>query len=592
VPKKKVCKRFSHPSFSYIVSTNDTSSPNPSSAKPVSVGPPAKWKIWLGALALLLPWCLLLFQLSFTWETNEQYAHGYLVPLLSLFLLLKIYPKDNEIESPDHRTVLQGKLWLILGIPLLFAFVPTWVVRGANSDWRLINFALFGIVLLLTVVHWYDEGGWRRIKHLLFPLLFFLVAIPWPLKRDLELTQWLQERVSSIIVDILLLMEHEARLEGTVIDVGVFGKIGVDQACSGINGLQASFVVTLFLGAYYRFGWINRIVLALAGTLVALAFNLGRAFSLSFLKVKGKGHYLDDPVFSLAGWSAPSVHDLAGWIETTLIFITILLLARMAKGGLFLSTLADEPNRWLNLRSAPNPIFSVLSITLVAGSAFFAEAHYRSTEAKLTELPSLQMDLSGTNIITSTQDISRQVAAQLHYEEANSLQWQDRFRAIFNNYGQQMINPNDEYWQAFKARWDSGGACTAVLSTHSPESCLPLTGLTQISPAIGEDPLLIPVTVDGQDVLFEAYEFIRNYRKLFVFRCFWPKKLTPGQANTFPSGGYSFEGRIRSALDGRRNVGGTMLALAIANVDSPQTAINKLQALANQRLSFGNMEAE
>ena len=145
------------------------------------------------------------------------------------------------------------------------------------------------------------------------PLLFFLVAIPWPLKRDLELTQWLQERVSSIIVDILLLMEHEARLEGTVIDVGVFGKIGVDQACSGINGLQASLVVTLFLGAYYRFGWIHRIVLALAGTLVALAFNLGRAFSLSFLKVKGKGHYLDDPPFHLlVGLPPPCMIWLAG----------------------------------------------------------------------------------------------------------------------------------------------------------------------------------------------------------------------------------------------------------------------------------------
>ena len=89
------------------------------------------------------------------------------------------------------------------------------------------------------------------------PSPFLLVAIPWPLKRDLELTQWLQERVSSIIVDILLLMEHEARLEGTVIDVGVFGKIGVDQACSGINGLQASLVVTLFLGAYYRI-WLGQ----------------------------------------------------------------------------------------------------------------------------------------------------------------------------------------------------------------------------------------------------------------------------------------------------------------------------------------------
>ena len=77
----------------------------------------------------------------------------------------------------------------------------------------------------------------------------------------------------------------------------------------------------------------------------------------------------------------------------------------MAKGGLFLSTLANEPNRWLNLRSAPNPIFSALSIILVGGSAFFAEAHYRSTEAKLTELPSLQINLSDTNHLNCTQDI-------------------------------------------------------------------------------------------------------------------------------------------------------------------------------------------
>ena len=198
------------------------------------------WKVWLGGLALLLPWSFLLFQLSFSWETNEQYAHGYLVPVLCLFLLLKIYPKEDEGASSNKRSFLQGKLCFIIGIPLILAFVSVWLVRGANSDWRLINFALFIIVLLLTLVHWFDDGGWYRIKHLLFPLLYFLVAIPWPLKYDLDLTHWLQGKVSSIIVDILLLMEHKAKLEGTVIDVGVFGKIGVDQACSGINGLQAS----------------------------------------------------------------------------------------------------------------------------------------------------------------------------------------------------------------------------------------------------------------------------------------------------------------------------------------------------------------
>ena len=132
----------------------------------------------------------------------------------------------------------------------------------------------------------------------LFPFLFFLVAIPWPLKTDLQLTQWLQSKVSSIIVDILLLMEHQARLEGTVIGVGTFGKIGVDQACSGINGIQSSLVVTLFLGAYYSFGWLNRLFLILSGMLLALVLNLCRAFSLSFIKVKGKGHLLDESLFS------------------------------------------------------------------------------------------------------------------------------------------------------------------------------------------------------------------------------------------------------------------------------------------------------
>ena len=94
------------------------------------------------------------------------------------------------------------------------------------------------------------------------------------------------------------------------------------------------------------------------------------------------------------------------------------------------------------------------------------------------------------------------------------------------------------------------------------------------------------------EILFEAYEFSKYQSTLFVFRCFWPHKLQPNEPNLFPRGGYNFEGRIQSAIEGRRNVGGTMIALALANVDSPQTAINKLQALANQRLRFGEKEVQ
>jgi hypothetical protein len=202
-------------------------------------------------------------------------------------------------------------------------------------------------------------------------------------------------------------------------------------------------------------------------------------------------------------------------------------------------------------------------------------------------LPKILVSLDNEELFTQKQEIPRQVTAQLHYEKAKSIQWQDRFRTIPHPYGlDPLINPNDQYWQAFEATWNSGGACTAVLSTHSPDSCIPLTGLIQINPSPGDTPETIKIRVANREIFFETYEFSKNSRKLFVFRCFWPKKILPAQPNLFPRGGYSFDGRINSALEGSRNVGGTMIAIALANVDSPQTALVKFQNLAKRHLNL------
>ena len=138
-------------------------------------------------------------------------------------------------------------------------------------------------------------------------------------------------------------MEHEARLEGTVIDVGVFGKIGVDQACSGINGLQASLVVTPFPRSILSL-WLD------PSDRTRRCRHLGRSrlqpwasLLLSFLKVKERGII----------WMTPSFHSPAGlpppctiWLvgsRPSLSLLRFYLLTRMAKGGLFLSTLANGP---------------------------------------------------------------------------------------------------------------------------------------------------------------------------------------------------------------------------------------------------------
>ena len=544
-----------------------------------------KIRAGLGIFSLMSLWSLLLYQLATVWQINDQYAHGFIVPFLCLFLIIKVQPEDAKLNKFLHTQ--KNLLCYLIGIPLLLSLLPLWLIREANSDWRLINLVLYGSVLLLSLVCFsFIQNKDYSLKKFLFPLLFFIVAIPWPLATDLKLTQWLQEKVSTMIVDCLLLLEHEAILEGTVIDIGVFGKVGVDQACSGINGLQASLVVSLFLGAYYSFSLIHRFLLVLGGLLIALFFNLARAFCLSFVKVKGKGHYIDNSLLSVGDFSIPNLHDLVGFIETSLIFIFILLLARLSKGGLFLTTLGTSKSNWGNLYVCPPLPFSVMAIFFVISTVVGTELHFTSKEKNMLSQPKLQLALDNSEILIKENLISRQIDAQLHYEEATSYQCQDRFRAIYNPYGFYDINHNDEYWQAFVAHWDLGGACAAVLSTHSPASCLPLTGLTQISPPVGDDPILLPLEVNNRKILFEIYEFYKNQSKLFVFRCFWPHKLEPSEPNLFPSGGYNFEGRIQSAIEGRRNVGGTMIALALANVNSSQIAVSKSQAFAKLHLKL------
>lgn len=537
-----------------------------------------------GSLALLGTWSLLVLQLQLTWNLNPQYAHGFLVPLLCLYLALKA-PRPDPTESTDTP---KGKTAALGLASFAFLFLlPLWVIGEANSDWRLLNLALFACVAAITFALAYAHGGVQQVKLLAFPVLFFLVAIPWPLKQDLQLTQWLQGRVSALIVDALLLLDEEVVLRGNVIDAGVFGQIGVDEACSGIQGLQASIVISLFLGVYYRLGVAHRITFCLLGVIVALALNLVRAFTLALLKVKGRGDLLHDPL-PLFGMELPTLHDLAGWIESGAILITLLILGRLARASIHRSTSSDEIYSWSNLRISPPLGFGASATLWLIAIPIFSHFHFSSHESDLAPLPSLAINFEDRHLITRSKHISSLVEAQLHYQEASSTEWQHRARATVLPNGSLTINHGAEYWQGFLCSWESGGACTAILATHSPEACLPLSGLVQVSPPPGGEATVVSIPLGSHKIPFEAYEFAQGPQTLHVFRCFWPNKLDVASGATpgFPKSGYDFSGRVKAAMDGRRNVGGAMLALCIANISSREAAIAKLHREVKERLSF------
>ena len=84
---------------------------------------------------------------------------------------------------------------------------------------------------------------------------------------------------TAITIQILNVIGTLAVQHGNVIELST-GPVGIDDACTGVRSLQATFMVALFLGAFYRLTPLRRILLVVAGLLLAFVCNIGRTFLL------------------------------------------------------------------------------------------------------------------------------------------------------------------------------------------------------------------------------------------------------------------------------------------------------------------------
>ncbi len=90
-------------------------------------------------------------------------------------------------------------------------------------------------------------------------------------------------RIDALInVEILTAIGVPAVQLGNVIEVGS-GFVGIDEACTGIRSLQATFMVSLFLGEFYGFPFLRRVILVIAGAALAFFCNLVRTFLLVYV---------------------------------------------------------------------------------------------------------------------------------------------------------------------------------------------------------------------------------------------------------------------------------------------------------------------
>jgi len=582
---------------------------------------PLTFALWRRAVPLVLfaaLWLDLIRQLSYMWESNEQYAFGWFVPVLAIGLVLSKWssrPAPEPAQPPRSFLITIGILALL--------FLPARVVHEVNQDWAMFSWLITLTIVGLTLYAVFLIGGWPWVKHFGFAICFILVAVRWPYRIENSLTYRLMSLVTTVTVEALGVLGVPAVQHGHLIEVST-GTVGVDEACSGIRSVQSSIMAALLMGELYRLRLWARAALLAFGLLFAFLFNVARTM---FLTWQADAHGVD----AIDKW-----HDPAGISITVACFLSLWAIAVLvakrwstkapeisptsgppapptsdlrpppsiasAKEGLTsdaapsfpsvesakpqlsafnsqLSTLppptsvsspSDVPRPEPPSDLCPPPSIASAKEGLTSGrwrryaialgcwcllAIAATEAWYRSHEVNLA--PNTAWWASFPTNSPSAREIpmSKLARSKLKYDQASTWAWEE---------------PDGSKWAAYCFRWNAGVASSRMAARdHRPEYCLGGSGYNcQADLGISYFP------AQGLELPFRNYVFERGGVVLYVFHCLWEE----GALEQRGFGTSKYLDRLRAVQLGKRYLGQQTLEIVVsgyANMEEAERAVRR-----------------
>lgn len=471
-------------------------------------------------------WCILVAQLSQYWAIDPEYSFGWFVPILCAYLFLTRWRSRPPPEVSSSRAA--RCIFWIAGLALL----PTWVVAQPNPDWRLISWLIAFEIVALSLCAIYLVGGRSWLRHFAFSICLILTAVPWLSTVEWIVVQGLTQAATELTVAALNLFQIPAVQHGNLIEVRT-GLLGIDEACSGIRSLQATFMVSLFLGELYRTSALRRSVLVLCGALIAFLCNAGRALLLAAVGAK-------EGIDSIANW-----HDPLGYAILTVCFLLIWGMARLI--AVPLPRLV--PTAAIALTRSPHRLIFGLGVWILF-TVIGTEIWYRRHEAPEKRPWSVVWPVHKKDFVDIP--ISKVEADLLSFNEGRGVEW---------------TNGDGSHWIAYFFKWAEGPSRSQILARgHRPEVCLPAAGYK-----FGEDHGMITIQAQGLSIPFHALSFEDGGNKLYVFFCLWEEGLKSSE-RPWIGEEWTRLARLRSVLLGQRNLAQQTLEIVVSGYDTPEKA--------------------
>lgn len=267
-----------------------------------TIGSATAGKFLLMGLALGWLYFDVLRRLIRDWYIDDNYSHGFLVPLIAGYAIWQHRKKFEEAEILP-RPVIGGALMIVSVIMLWMGTV------GAELFVTRISLLL----ALISLTIYFVGTSWLRL--LVFPLILLLLAIPIPNLIFQKIAFPLQLLASDYAAKVINLVGIPALREGNVIELAQM-KLEVVEACSGIRSLMSLTTLAVTYAYFTETRRWRQLILVISVIPIAIITNSARVTVTGIM-----AHYRGEE--AAQGFQ----HAFSGWL---MFFVAMMLLLALA----------------------------------------------------------------------------------------------------------------------------------------------------------------------------------------------------------------------------------------------------------------------
>jgi exosortase len=250
-------------------------------------------------------------QLVTTWATSDQNSHGFLIPLVSAYI---IHARRKGLTGTN---VSGSRYGFVLSCFSILLYVISITAGMATAQFASIVFFVWGTFLFLF--------GYNGFRFVAFPLYYLLFMIPVPAQLYSMATLPLQLFVTRASGAIGSLMHIPIYVEGNLINLP--GRVlEIVEACSGLRSMMSLLALSAVFGFYsLRTPW-KRSVLFLSGIPIAIIINIVRILAIAVFLHCFRIDITSGPLHAVAGIAVFGIslglivltsHILGRWIPET-----------------------------------------------------------------------------------------------------------------------------------------------------------------------------------------------------------------------------------------------------------------------------------